>query len=145
VTAKAAKGKRIVGEGLVQKTRREEEQTRVWLHDALDASRPSDHTLNPFQPWTVSSIGCGPSDWVLLIRGTLRCGEAQGRACGCHCQERVVGPSVTWLSHVETRGWWYTSFLSGSHASWHGAGCMVHGIWRLACKVLRSWALLYFW
>ncbi len=41
VTAKATKGKRIVGEGLVQKTRREEEQTRVSLHDALDASRPS--------------------------------------------------------------------------------------------------------
>ncbi len=49
-TAKATTGKRIVGEGLLQKMRREGEQTRVWLHDALDASRPSDHTLNPFQP-----------------------------------------------------------------------------------------------
>jgi hypothetical protein len=35
---------------LVQKMGREGEQTRVWLHDALDPSRPSDHTLNPFQP-----------------------------------------------------------------------------------------------
>jgi hypothetical protein len=35
---------------LVQKMRREEEQTRVWLQDALDASRPSDRSLNPFQP-----------------------------------------------------------------------------------------------
>jgi len=50
-TANAIKGKRVVGKGLVQKTTKGGgEQTRVWLHDALDASRPSDDTLNPFQP-----------------------------------------------------------------------------------------------
>ncbi len=39
--------------------------------------------------------------------------ESEGREhAGCHCQERVVGPTVTCFSHVETRGWWYTSFRS---------------------------------
>ncbi len=75
-TTNATKGKRIVGEGLVHKMRREGEQTRVWLHDALDASRPSDQTRNPF-----SAVNCFLDRiWPVrlsppYIRATLREGR----------------------------------------------------------------------
>jgi len=150
---KRNKGERIVGEGLVHKMRRKGEQTRVWLHDALDASRPSDQTRNPF-----SAVNCF-LDRIWPVRLSppylgLRCVvESEGEREHVGVTDRnawsVSGSHAfhTWRLVV---GWWYTSFLSACrNVSRVMPAGMVLAAWSMEfdvwpAKVLGSWALLYF-
>jgi hypothetical protein len=130
---------------LVHKMRREGEHTRVWLHDALDASRPSDHTLNPF-----SAVNCFLNRiWPVRLSPPY---------LGLRCVVESEGRESMWVSLIGTRGRSVGHMLFTRGDSWLVGGtpvlsvpaemsaescqlawCWLRGPWNLTFGLQRFW------